>query len=240
VASLPKFWMPLCHERSVCFVSILFCRRHVIGQLTNLKVMFVGQRIIDSFDFRNGSKNLVAHLVHCRLYTGAVVLGEDLHGDVSRGLPCGIEVNRLGFGRILEELPLPTSLNVCAEDTVPGLGKLGILVTVKAVESGTGALQHQQLLYLGADRNALALPGDRLYHAELLAVTVERVWVWLAVNVHTGPSVLDDLDVCGMDVRIGRDEVVTNDGSKLLRRVNGVLFGEDVCGLLLGVGSHYD
>jgi hypothetical protein len=52
--------------------------------------------------------------------------------------------------------------------------------------------------------------------------------------------VLNDLDVCGVDVRVGVDEVVANYGSKLLRRVDRVLFGEDVSCLLLGVCSNND
>jgi hypothetical protein len=52
--------------------------------------------------------------------------------------------------------------------------------------------------------------------------------------------VLDDLDVCGVDVGICRDEVVTDDGSELLGRINGVLLGEYVGRLLLGVGRNDD
>jgi hypothetical protein len=47
--------------------------------------------------------------------------------------------------------------------------------------------------------------------------------------------VLDDLDVSGVDVGIGLDKVGANDGSKVLRRVDGVLLREDVAGLLLSV-----
>jgi hypothetical protein len=61
------------------------------------------------------------------------------------------------------------------------------------------------------------------------------MWVRLAIDLHAGPSVLDDLDVCGVDVGVGLDKVVANDGSELLRRIDGVLLGEDVGGLLLGV-----
>jgi hypothetical protein len=64
--------------------------------------------------------------------------------------------------------------------------------------------------------------------------------VWLAVNVHARPSVLDDLDVGGVDVRVRVYEVVTDDGGELLRRVNGVLLCEDVGGLLLGIGCNDD
>lgn len=46
---------------------------------------------------------------------------------------------------------------------------------------------------------------------------------------------LDNLDVCSMDVGVRVDEVIADDGGKLLRRVDGVLFGQDVGSLLLGV-----
>jgi hypothetical protein len=52
--------------------------------------------------------------------------------------------------------------------------------------------------------------------------------------------VLDDLDVAGMDMRVGLNEVVANNGSELLGGIDWVLLGEDVCGLFLGVGSNND
>ena len=51
---------------------------------------------------------------------------------------------------------------------------------------------------------------------------------------------LDDLDVRGVNVRVGLDEVVANDGSELLGRVDRVLFCEYVGCLLLRVGRDYD
>jgi hypothetical protein len=202
--------------------------------------VLVRQRIVDSVNLRNSSQDLVAHLVHCRLYTGAVVFSEDLHCNVPRSRPCSIEVDRLRLVRILEQLPLPASLDICAENPVPGLRELGVLIAVEAVESRSSALQHEQLLDLGADGNALALASNRLDNAELISITVERVRVRLSINVHAGPSVLDDLDVCRVDMRVGRDEVITDDGGELLGGINRVLLSKDVRGLLLGVGSNDD
>lgn len=135
---------------------------------------------------------------------------------------------------------MPPSLDVRAEDAVPGLGELSEFITVEAVESRSRALEYEQLFNLGADGNALAFPCNRLDDAELIAIAVERVWVRFAVDVYAGPSVLDDLDVRCVNMRVGRDEVVTNDGGELLGRINRVLLGEDVRGLLLGVGSNDD
>jgi hypothetical protein len=50
--------------------------------------------------------------------------------------------------------------------------------------------------------------------------------------------VLDDLDVRGMDMGVRVDEVVSNDSSELLWGADGVLFGEDVDGLLLRIGCN--
>jgi hypothetical protein len=238
VASLPKFWIPLCHERSVGYVSDVSVNQVYLNKLTNLKVVLVGQRIVDSLNLGNSGKNLVAHLVHGSLNTGAVVLGEDLHCDIPRCLPRSIEVNAFSLGRILEQLPFPTGLDVSAQNTVPRLRKLGVFVTVETVEGRSSALEHQQLLNLGTNRDALALSCDRLDNAKLLTVTVERVWVWLAIDVDAGPSVLDDLDVGGMDMWVCRNEVVTDNGSELLRRINWMLLGKNIGGLLLGVGCN--
>ncbi len=43
-----------------------------------------------------------------------------------------------------------------------------------------------------------------------------------------------------MDVRVSFDEMIANDGSELLRGIDGVLLCEDVCGLLLSIGSNND
>lgn len=57
-----------------------------------------------------------------------------------------------------------------------------------------------------------------------------------AINSHATPAVDNDLDMCDMNVAVGVDEVLAKDGSEELRRVDGVLLGEDVDGLLLSIG----
>jgi hypothetical protein len=197
--------------------------------------VFVGECVVNCVDLGNSSQNLVSHLVHGRLHTGAVVLGECLQCDISRSFPSTVEVNGLDLFQCLEELPLPARFDVCAEDAIPGLGQTCVLVAVEAVECRAGALEHQQLLDLGADGRALSLPCDCLDDANFIAVAVEGVGVRLAVDFHASPSVLDNLDVCSVDVGICVDEVIADDGGKLLRGVDGVLFGKNVGSLLLGV-----
>jgi hypothetical protein len=52
--------------------------------------------------------------------------------------------------------------------------------------------------------------------------------------------VLDDLDVCGVDVGVGFDEVRADYGGEGLGWTDGVLLCEDEACLLLGVGCDYD
>lgn len=105
-----------------------------VEKLTDLEVVLVWQSVVDCVDLGDSSQNGVGHLVHSSLNTGAVILGEGLHCDVPGSLPRTIEVNSLDFLQCLEELPLPASLNFCAEDAVPGLGQASVLVAVEAVE----------------------------------------------------------------------------------------------------------
>jgi hypothetical protein len=202
--------------------------------------MLIRQCIVDGLNLRDSLQNKIAHLIHGRLHTGAIILGECLHSDIPRSLPRGIEVHSLGLLCVLEQLPLPPCLDLRAEDTVPRLGQLGVLVAVEAMKCRPRALQHEQLLDLGADGNTLVFAGHGLDYPGFFAVAVEGVRVWLAVDVHARPTVLDDLDVDGVDMRVRVYEVVADNGGELLRRVDGVLLCEDVGGLLLGVGCDDD
>ena len=121
-------------------------------QLTNFEVVLVWQSVVDCVDLGHSSENGVGHLVHGSLNTSAVVLGEDLHCDVPGSLPSTIEVNGLDLLKCLEELPLPASLDLCAENAVPGLGQACVLIAVEAVESRAGALEYEKLLDLGTNR----------------------------------------------------------------------------------------
>ena len=61
-----------------------------------------------------------------------------------------------------------------------------------------------------------------------------------AVNSHARPAVLDDLDVCGMNVRIRFDEVRPEYSSEGLWWANGMLLCEYIACLFLCVGCNYD
>lgn len=61
------------------------------------------------------------------------------------------------------------------------------------------------------------------------------MWVGLALNSHSCPSVGDDFDVSNMDVLVGLDEVGSQDGSEQLGRSDWVLLRNNVGGILHGV-----
>lgn len=202
--------------------------------------MLVGQGVIHLFHKGNRGEDQVTHLVHGSLHTGTVVLGERLEGDVPCLFPGRVEIDLLDLCHVLERLPFPSRLDFGAQDAIPRLRKTGELVTVESVECTASALQDQQLLNLGADSYAFVLTSHSFDDADFGAVAIEGVRVRLAINVHARPAVLDDLDVRGMDVRVLVHKVVCEDGGELLGWVDGVLFGEDVGGLLLGVGGYDD
>ena len=200
--------------------------------------MLVGQRIVGLVGLRHRIQDLLAHLVHGVLDRRRLVLGKGLERDVAGGLPRGVEaLDALLHGRQVGELlPGPAGVHVGREDAVPRLLEGGKLVTDEAVEGGAGALEH-----LEADDAALdgdAVPRDRgLDVAGLLAVTQEAVGVGLAVDDHARPAVDGDVDVGGRDVGVFVEEVLAQDAGVQLGRVDGVLLGLDVDGVLDGVGS---
>lgn len=196
--------------------------------------MLVGQRILDCLDQRDSLENLLSHLVHGGLHTGAVVLRKDLESDVPRSSPCVIKLGDLGLDRIevRKHLPVPVCIDFGAENPVPRLLEGRVLVAHEAPELGVGALQHQETGNPRVDLNSLALRYVNLNVPRLVAVTQERMRVGLAVDRQTGPAVSDNVDVGRMDMSIFLDEVSTQDRSKQLWRSDGVLLGQDVDGVL--------
>lgn len=211
-----------------------------ISVLTNFKVVFVRQRVLDSLDERLGRQNLLGHLVHGSLHTGTVVMGKSLEGDLPGRGPGGIELGdvRADLAEVAEALPLPGGIHVGAQDTIPGLLEGGVLVAQEPVELRASALEHGEARDGGLDVDAGALGHVHLDIAGFLAVADEGVRVGLAVNVHARPAVGDDVGVRGMDVLVFLDEVGAQDGAEELGGSDGVLLGEDVDGILNRVGSN--
>lgn len=63
--------------------------------------------------------------------------------------------------------------------------------------------------------------------------------VWLPVDSHAGPSVLDDTDMSSVDVLVGLDEVRAKRRGEELRRMDGVLFRHNIGGILHGVSRNH-
>lgn len=236
------FFNPLYQLRSAT-PNVSFCSKTSQDtiKLTNLKVVLVGQAVNDRLDLGCLCQNLLAHLVHGVLHAGRVLLCKRLHGDCPGIRVCFVE-NGLLLLHLLEAaklVPLPCRLDLCAENAVPRLRQTGELVAVEAVECRARRLEHKQLLDSTLDADALALAEDGLDGADLGAVAEERVRVWLALDLHARPAVHNDLDVAGVDVRVSRDKVVSEDGGKDLGHRDVVLLGHDVDRLLLRVGCYY-
>jgi hypothetical protein len=171
----------------------------------NLKVVFVRKRVIDRVHSRNRSQNLIAHFVHRILHARAVVICEGLERNFPCLLPRLIEIlgPEMDFLQAGECLPKPATLNFCAEDAVPGLWQDGVVALVVTVKSRARALQHEELVDAGLDGDTAASFLVSCYHfnfADLFAITVEAVRMRLAVNDDASPAVLDNLDMCNMDV----------------------------------------
>ena len=208
--------------------------------LTNLEIVLIGEGVVNRFDQWHCCQDLFAHFIHGVLDASTVVRSEGLQSNLAGSIPRLVKLGhyRLDFGKGGEGLPLPASLNLGAQNAVPCLRELSVCVAVEAIEGRTGALKNKKLLNLGAQEDALVFPCNGLDNTNFLAVAEKGVWVWLSINGHARPPVLDDLDVCGVDVRVGLDEVGSDNGCEELGRCDRVLLGEDVAGLLLGVGGY--
>lgn len=217
----------------------------IVPAEVNLKVVLVGQRVVDVLDLWHSSEDLLAHLVHGVLDTGALFGCKRLHCDFARALPCSVELvgrgGSLDGGDVRERAPGPAALDFCAEDAVLRLGQDGELVfCVVAVEGAAGAFEHEQALDAGADLDALAARGDDVGGARVGAVAEEGVWVGIAGDLHASPAVLDDIDTRDGQVGVAVDKVLGEVGSVELNGQDWRRLCEDVRGLLLGVGGHND
>jgi len=214
----------------------------LVPREVNLEIVLIGEGVVNCFDQWHCCQDLFAHLIHGVLDARTVVRSESLQSNLAGYIPRLVKLghHRLDFGKGGEGLPFPASLYLRAQNAVPCLRELSVCVAVEAIEGRTGALKNKKFLNLGAQGDTLVFPRNGLDNTNFLAVAEEGVWVWLSINGHARPPVLDDLDVCGVNVRIGLDEVGSDNGCEELGRCDRVLLGEYVAGLLLGVGGHDD
>lgn len=176
---------------------------------TNFKVMFVGQRVIHCLHHRHSRKNLFAHLVHGILHAGAVILGKRLNGDLSRTVPSVVKLwdSILDVLEVRERFPCPTTVDRGTEDAVADFRQSGVFISDEAMESRAGALEYQEACNGGANVDTFALGCHSFDVPGVRSVSEEGMRMGLAVDRHPRPLVHDDLDLGGMNVLVGIDEV---------------------------------
>lgn len=204
--------------------------------------MLVRQRIGNQVCLRHGGQDLLAHLVHGILHTGALILGKSGERNVASLLPCRVKLGaRLPHGLYIRKgLPLPGSVNISGQDAVPGLSQSGVLVPNEAVEGRSSTLEHSQTHDAAANDDVVLAADAGLDSACLLAVAQKAVWVRFSLDLHARPAVRDDLDIGDVDVAVFLNKVGAEDGGEQLRWIDGVLLGGDKDCVLDGVGGDDD
>lgn len=134
-------------------------------------------------------------------------------------------------------LESPGGIDRGGEDTIPNLRKNGVLVFVEAMESRASGLENKQVLQsrLNCDLVSITVVGD-VGSLDILTVTDKGVGVELTIDQHTGPLVLDDLDMSNVDVLVLLEHMLSNLLSEDLNVINvGAALGYDVHSVLAGV-----
>lgn len=95
--------------RSVDFGILAIVLQALEPAEVNLKVVLVGQSVLDVRCVGSSSKNLVTHVVHGCLHTSTVLLCKSVDGDLSSSLETLVEFVLLltDLLDVLELLPLP-------------------------------------------------------------------------------------------------------------------------------------
>lgn len=209
----------------------------------DLEVVLVWKGVRDVLDLRELLEDGLAHVVHGGLDRCRVLEGEGLEGDVS-GAIIGIvkdtvisKLLDLAISRDLGAGPLPAGVDIGGQDSVVGLWEGGIFALMVGVEHRASGLENGEVLQTRGDlkwRTVISL-GDG-HKTLFLAVSHEGVRMRLALNIETGPTVLNDINVGSVDMRITGDEMVGNSGTKALNWPDLGLLSQDVDGVLDGVG----
>lgn len=203
----------------------------------NTKVVLVGESVVNLANSLVITQDLLLHLVHGGLDGSRVILGKGIHGDLLNRLVDLGEVDLISQDRGAVARESPGGINGGREDTVPDFRKSGVLITVEAVESGTGGLENEQVLEsrLNSDLVTVTVLCD-MGGGDILTITDERVRVKLTVNNHTRPLVLDDLNVGNVDVLVLLENMLSDLLSKDFNVVNvGTTLGQDVASVLASV-----
>lgn len=234
MVSAPVFLIPLWKLRSREGVSDSIRLQRGYRRLTNLEIMLVRQRVLDSLNVWHCLQNVLAHLIHGILHGWAVLLRKQLHRNFTCSRPRLVELwnGSPHRSQTLEVVPLPRAIDLGGQNPVPDFRESGVLITDEAVELRASALQDQQSSDAAANFDALSFPGSNFNVPRLVSITEERVGVGLPIQSHTGPAMDYDLHVSSMDMLIRVDEVRGEDAGVELRGSHRVLFCLDVDGVL--------
>lgn len=208
-----------------------------------LEVMFIRQGEVDCLNQWLNLEDFVCHFIHGILYAGAILLGEEFEDGIPCRLPSSVENRCLFFHQLVHRrkgLPCPCPVNVGTQDPIPRIFQSRVLVVDEPVKLASGALQHRQSLYAGRHLDPARPLDNHVNHSFLLAVAHEAMGVRLSVDIHACPTMQHNIDMCCMDVGILVDEMGANGGREELRRIDGVLLGENKDAILDGVcGYNY-
>lgn len=189
---------------------------------------------------RYSGQDVFRHVVHGSLDTGAVFFSKATKSNVAGRSP-GIAKLRSGalYGiKIGKLLPFPHRIDICRQNTIPSLRERGVLVADEAVKGGSCALQDCQPLDTALDSDAVLAGNARLGDTGLVSILDKAVRVILAIKSDAVPAMRGHVNVGNVNVWVGLDKVVAEDRGELLRRIDGVLLGEDENGVLHGIRGY--
>jgi hypothetical protein len=106
------------------------------------------------------------------------------------------------------------------------------------MESRSGTLENGQANERALDLDAFLSAHSDLDISGLLAILGKAVRMRLAINLKTRPANSLDANVGNMNVLVLLNEMAAEDGSIQLRRVDGVLLGGNIDGVLDRVGGN--
>jgi hypothetical protein len=203
----------------------------------NAKVVLVGESVVNLANRLVVAQDLLLHLVKGGLDGSRVILGEGVHGDfLDGGVDLGV-VDLISQYRGAVARESPGGINGGREDTVPNFRKSGVFITIEAVESGTSGLEDEQVLETRLNGNLVTVTVlGNMSGLDVLAIADKGVGVKFAINHHTRPLVLDNLNVGNVDVLVLLENMLSDLLTKDFNVVNvGTTLGNDVASVFASV-----
>ena len=222
---------------------------HVLARVVNVElgelgevhtnIVLVGKSIVDFSNFREALKDTVLHEIHGSLNGSRIISSKSISSDftntsVNSGV-VNVAENSSGVGS-----ESPGAVNSSGENTIPNFRKDGEIILVETVESRTSGLQDKELSKTRLDVDLVTLAVViNLGGGNILTITDERVGVGLALDIQTGPLVLDDINMSTGDPVV----LVEHVGSDLLSKDFNVVdilaaLGKNVDGVLASISGN--